>query len=75
MPRNKFGRHLVLPSNPWRKTKRKNLALVCFALGDAVVRILTSRRAVDGEIVHHVRDVVTGRQDFVGETWLRPLAY
>jgi hypothetical protein len=66
-------RRLVRPSDPWRRSRR--VARVDFALGSATVRaIACRRRAPDGEMVYHVEDARTGHQDFVGASYMRPVA-
>lgn len=65
-------RPVIYPWTPWRGAWR--LARVDFALGSAIVRAISCRRkAPDGEMIYHVEDINTGRQDFVGASWMKPV--
>lgn len=59
----------------WRRCKSNMFRRVDFALGSAMVRLLSSfvyQRSVEspGGRVYHVEDVTTGRRDFVGVEYL-----
>lgn len=58
---------------------RLHAGMVCsvdFSLGHSDVRLLPWRYNYRvGGVVWHVEDVITGHQDFVGETWLVPNTY
>ena len=62
------GQHM---SDVWRKCNVLRLARVEFAITSAIVKVLSQRRARDGEIVYHVEDIGTGHQDFVGKKFMK----
>lgn len=44
---------------------------VPFALGTATVRILSTLK-LRRSVIHHVEDIATGHQDYVGPEWMKP---
>jgi len=43
---------------------------VSFALGSAVAKVIGKHEVADGDVIHHVEDINTGRRDFIGLAWV-----